>query len=81
MGLTPPSIALPIQSYTLHRQIVKNKNGEKGGDGATAVNEADREATVAGDKLPAEGKLTSPDATLIDRKEHASDLEQGHNGS
>ena len=72
---------MPIQPYTLHQQIVKNKNGEKGVNGATAVNEADREATVAGDKLPTEERLTSPDATLIDRKEHASDLEQGHSGS
>jgi len=82
--LTSPSLAIPIQSYTLRRQIVKNKNGERGGDGTTPMNEAEREATVAGEQSRTEERLPSPDATLTDKKDlmqNASDLEKGKGGS
>ena len=44
------------------------------------VNEADREAIVAEEQSPTEERLTSPNPTLIDRKD-TPDLEKGEGGS
>lgn len=47
------------------------------------VNEADKEAAAAGEQVPAEENLTSPDTTLTDTKElahAAADLEKGEGG-
>lgn len=82
--LTLPSIALPIQSYTLQRQIVKNKNGKGVGDGTTPVNEADKEAADTAEQSRTEEGLTSLDAPLTDKKDivqNALDLEKGNGGS
>jgi len=83
VNLTLPLLALPIQSYTLQRQIVKNK---KGGDDTTPVNEADRGATEAAEQSRTEEGFVNPDVTLTDKKDlvqnaNTSDLEKGKGGS
>ena len=74
-----PCIALPIQSYTLRRQIIKT---EKRGSDVTTL--ADKEATEAAEQSRTEEALANPDTMLTDKTGHlqgASDLEKGKGGS
>ena len=76
-SLTLSSIALPIQSYTLRRQIVKNTNEKRSSDDTIP---ADKEATEAAGQSQTEEGLANLDTTLADKKDfvqNASDLEKG----